>query len=243
MTWTRPLWLPRIWPAAASGILAVACFPPLRFSPLVFVALVPLLLYLRECDGRRAFRSGMLFGFIFWLGEFSFVAQFVSKWTGSLLMGVVPYLLGSAIVGLYFGLFGWLAAICCRRSLIWAVPFAWAGVEVFRSYLAYLAFPYGLLAAPLTGMPAIIQSAHYGTIYLVSAWIVLANVIVAELLAKQGLRAVRWHLVCLGAVLALSLFRYSSEPVGVMRRVVAGQPGVDLAFGDENTKSIRVGRA
>src|SRR5579862_6857689 len=155
--------LPKIWPAAASALLVIACFPPFRLALVVFVALVPWLIYLRGCDGKRAFRSGILFGFLFWLGELSFIAQFVGRWTESALMGIIPYLLGCFVACWYFAIFSWVANICYRRSLAWMVPIVWAGVEVFRSYIPSLAFPYGLLAMPLTPMTAVIQTAHFGS--------------------------------------------------------------------------------
>jgi apolipoprotein N-acyltransferase len=145
----KKLSVPKIWPAAFSAALAFAAFPPLRLGLLSFAAFVPWLLYLREVDGKRAFRSGILFGFLFWMGEFLFVAQFVARWTDGWLLGAVPYLVGCAIASLYFGLFGWLANLCYRQSIPWAIPLAWAGVEVFRSYIFAIAFPYALIGTTL----------------------------------------------------------------------------------------------
>jgi apolipoprotein N-acyltransferase len=233
----------KVWPAIASAILIVAAFPPLRAGLLVFVGLVPWLIYLRECDGKRAFRSGMLFGFVFWLGELSFIAQFVARWTKSDLLGLVPYLLGCLIACFYFAIFGWAANICYRRSIPWAVPLVWAGVEVFRSYVYILAFPFGLIAMPLTQAPSIIQTAHYGTVYLTSAWVVLANVIFAELFTGKRYAQVRWYATVFILLLALSVARFSVEPTGETRRVVAGQPGVDMAFSDAETVEARLGLA
>ncbi len=234
---------PKIWPAAASGVMVIACFPPFRLALLVFVALTPWLLYLRACDGKRAFRSGMLFGFVFWLAEFSFIEKFVSHWTGSLLLGCVPYLAGCLIGSLYFALFGWIANLCYRRSLVWAVPIVWAGIEVFRSYVFGLAFPFGLLAMPLTPATAIIQSAHFGSVYLVSAWVALMNVIVAEMMSGKGYLQVRWHVLAFFLVLVVSLTRCTVEPAGTFRYVVAGQPGLDMAFGNPEGMEGRVAAA
>lgn len=236
-------WIPRIWPAAASGLLVLACFPPVGLGLLVFAALVPWLRYLRECDGKRAFRSGLLFGFIFWLGELSFVGQFVAHWTDSFFLGWIPYLIGCCIGSLYFGLFGWLANACYRCSALWAVPVVWAGVEVFRSYVVGLAFPFGLLAMPLTAAPALIQSAHYGSVYFTSAWVLLANVAIAEVMAGKAYAQIRWYALAFVFVLAGSTARYASEPVGEFRRVVAGQPGIDMAFGDQSLTDARIGNA
>lgn len=235
--------VPKIWPAAASGLMVVLCFPPFRLALLVFAALVPLLLYLQKCDGKRAFRSGLMFGFVFWLGELSFIAKFVAHWTGGWVTGLVPYLLGCLVGCIYFGLFGWVANVCYRRRLPWLVPVVWAGVEVFRSYVYALAFPFGLLASPLIGAPSIVQTAHYGSIFLVSAWIVLANVGIAEVMSGKGYRELRWAGAVFLLVLGASLLRYSTEPTGTFRTVVAGQIGEDMAFGNPENQEARIGRA
>lgn len=221
----------KLWPAAASGLLVVASFPPFNLFPLCFVALVPWLWFLRSASPRAGFRSGLVFGWIFWLGEFSFVAGFVTHWTRSPALGLVPYLVGCFLGSFYFGLFGWLATLAYRRRAVWLAPVAWAGVEVFRSYIFGLAFPFGLLASPLTPWPAVIQSAHYGTVFFVSAWVALASVIVVELGARN--RRVTGLVVGFVAILALSLWRYSQPETGRSRTVAAGQPGIDMAFSEQ----------
>jgi apolipoprotein N-acyltransferase len=233
----------RIWPAALSAALIFAAFPPLKLSFLVFLGLVPWLVYLSDGDSRHGFRSGYVFGLVFWMGELSFIAQFVGEWTQNPLLGWIPYLLACAIGALYFALFGWLASVCYRRSMPWAVPIVWAGIEVFRSYLVGLAFPFGLLAMPLTGYPAIIQSAHYGTIFLTSAWVVLCNVAIGDLVRHRSLKRVGWQIAAFLVLLAVSLGRYYSEPSGESHLVAAGQPGVNMAFGDQRTTESQIAEA
>ncbi len=248
--------VPAVWPAALSGLLIVACFPPFGLGLLAFIALVPWLIYLRGCDGKRAFRSGMLFGFIFWLGEFSFVARFVGHWTDSLALGFVPYLAGCFLGCYYFAFFGWLANICYRRSIPWMIPVGWAGVEVLRSYIFGLAFPFGLLAMPLTSMPALIQTAHYGTVYFTSAWVMLGNLLVAWCVPIRGgtsnqpnlpptpnPRALLGYTLVFALLLGVSLVRYASPPRGDLENVVAGQPGIDVAFSDQRGIERRIAGA
>lgn len=221
-------------------MLAFAAFPPLRLGLIIFVAFVPWLQYLRTCDGKRAFRSGLAFGFLFWMGEFAFMAQFVGTWTRSWVMGAVPYLLGCAIACFYFGLFGWLAGIAYRRSIGWTVPILWAGVEVFRSYVIGIAFPYALIASPLTHLQPIIQSAHFGSIFLVSGWVFLCNFIVAELMSGARYQQVRWYVAVFGIILVGSLFRYSEPQKGEVKTLVAGQTGVNMAFGDQTMTEQKI---
>ncbi len=232
----------KLWPPLISGLLVLACFPPFRLGLLVFVALVPWLMQLREADGKRAFRSGMVFGFVFWLGEFSFVAALAGHWTGSLALGMIPWLLGCFLGSFYFALFAWLASICYRRKMMWGIPLAWVGVEVFRSYIIGLAFPFGFLAMPLTPFPVLIQSAHFGTVFFTSAWVILCNLVLAELFAGAKYTSIRWYAASFGGLLALSIAWFGVEPDGDLKTLAAGQPGVDMAFGDQSLTPMKVGQ-
>lgn len=209
----------------------LACFPPFHLSLLCVVALVPWLIYLSKADGKQAFRSGYIFGLIFWMGEIFFVGSLASHWTGSPFLGAIPYILGCCLAALYFALFGWLCAICYRRNWIWAIPLVWAGVEVFRSYVIGLAFPFGQLASPLSGLPFLIQGAHFGSIFFVSAWVAALNVVGAHAVSARPYREVRILLMLSIAMLAGSIGWFGRTIEGESRRVVAGQPGIDVAFG------------
>ena len=58
-------------------------------------------------------------------------------------------------------------------------------MEVFRSYIPGLAFPYGLIANPLWAFPQMIQTAYYGSIFLVGAWVVLINLLLAKFIGSR----------------------------------------------------------
>lgn len=217
-------------------MLALA-FPPTHFALLVFVALVPWFLVLREAPGRAAFRSGLVFGFAFMLHQMWFLQPFVSRWTGSALVGAVPWVLSALIAMFYFGLLGWLvnrAFVLGRMAL---VPLVWAAVEVGRSVIPGLAFPWGLLPTPLWYLPAIVQHAAFGTVYLVSAWIVLINTTIVAMMTGAHPRLVFRMGAVSALFLILSLIRYQQPPEDlVVKRVTIGQLGVDYAFGDPETR-------
>lgn len=224
-------------PALLSALLCLAAFPPLNLGLLVFVAWVPWLLQLREGDGRLGFRSGLLFGFVFLLGQMAWLPVLVRSWTGSTGLAIVPLALAALVGQFYFGLAGWLMAAAYRQRLPWLVPIAWAGVEVFRSYIPVLAFPWGLAAFPLWPYPVLIQHAFLGTIVLVGAWVLLANVLVAELLAEPNLRRIRAGAMVWLVLLLASWVRFGTAPEGRTTAVTIGQPGVDLAFVDSGTQT------
>ncbi len=228
---------PRYGPAVLSALLCLAAFPPLNLGLLVFVAWVPWLLRLREGDGRLGFRSGLAFGFVFLLGQMAWLPVLVRNWTGSTVLAVVPLVLAALVGQFYFGLAGWLMASAYRQRLPWLVPVAWAGVEVFRSYIPVLAFPWGLAAFPLWPYPVLIQHAFLGTIVLVGAWVLLANVLAAELLAEPNLQRIRAGAMVWLVLLLASWVRFGAATEGRTTAVTIGQPGVNLAFVDSGTES------
>lgn len=223
-------------PALLSAALCLAAFPPLNLGLLVFVAWVPWLLALRAGDGRVGFRSGLVYGFVYLLGQMAWLPTLVKNWTGSPALAIVPWVLAALIGQFYFGLAGWLMARSYRQGLLWLVPVAWAGVEVLRSYIPVLAFPWGLAAFPLWPYPVLIQHAFLGTIVLVGAWVILSNVLIAELIAQPSLRTIRPGLMVWVILLLASWVRFGTVPEGRTKAVTIGQPGVDLAFVDSGTE-------
>ena len=219
-------------PPIASALLLLGAFAPFDLALLVFVALVPWIRSLADLDGRGAFRSGYVFGLVFMGGQLFWLQQFVGKWTQSPWLGGVPWVLATAAGALYFAGAGWLMHVCWRIGRPWAIPIVWAGVEVLRSYILVLAFPWGLVATPLWHLTPMIQTAHYATLYGVSAWVLLANVVGARFLRGEGLLALRTPAMAFVAILTLSLVRYGTPAEGEVTTITIGQPGVDLAYGD-----------
>ncbi len=229
--------LVKAWPCIASAVLVLLAFPPFNLALLVFVALVPWLISLRQTNGREAWKSGYFFGLLLGLGQLYMLGTLAYNWTGSILIGLLPWLVASLAYGVYFGWVGVLISKCWARGWYWLIPIVWAGLEVFRSYIPVFAFPWGLLATPLWPLTPLVQSAHFGMIFLVSAWAVVANLIVALLMEAEGYRRVRPLIWAFGLVALLSLYRFSQPETGQKFVVTAGQPGVDLAFGPANSRS------
>lgn len=230
--------LRNVWPTVASVLLVSAAFPPLNFMLLVFAALVPWLMRLRNLTGKQAYRDGLLFGFLFGLAQMNWLLPFVARWTHNWLLAAIPWLLVGLGMMMFFGLVAWLMNQCYRTDRLWLIPLVWACVEIFRSYIPELAFPWGLIAVPLWKTPMIVQHAAIGNIYFVSAWIVLVNVMIAEFLQpKEKInvhitrRAFRMALVSL-SLLMFSIYRYGNTPAVRNEVVTIGQLGVDMAFGD-----------
>lgn len=237
-------WLAAPLPAAAvSAVLLLAAFPPFDLTLLVFVALVPWIAALADATPRQAMRSGYVFGLVTMGGQMFWLQPFVARWTRSEALGAVPWLLATAVGALYFLAAGWLMQRCWSWGRPWGIPVVWAGVELLRSYILVLAFPWALVATPLWLLTPMIQLAHYGTLFAVSAWVVLANVLGARFLRGDRFLALRNGAMAFVALLALSLVRYNAPQPGDSKVVTIGQPGVDLAFGDPGETERQVTRA
>lgn len=219
-----------LWPAALSAILVLAAFPPSNLGLLVFVGLTPLLVALMKGGAKRALATGYMFGFVYMMGQMMWLQGLVSKWTSSVPLSLLVWVLCGFLGAWYFALFGWLANRCFRNGWPWLIPLLWAGIEVFRSYIPGLAFPWGLLADPLWFIPSIIQSAYFGSIFLVSAWCALLSLILGFWYVGESWRRIRPYATAFCLVLIASLFRFSTPLTGKHMTVTIGQPGVNMAF-------------
>jgi len=222
-----------LWPAAFSAVLMLLAFPPFNLGLIVLVGLAPFFAALMKAGKRRALALGYLFGFIYIFAHMQWLQTLVSRWTSNPGLAFFTWLLCGFLGAWYFALFGWLANRCFRRGWLWMVPIVWAGIEVFRSYIPGLAFPWGLAADPLYPYPPIIGAAYIGSIYLVGAWCALGSLMVAMWLSGDGWARIRPYAYVFVLVMGVSLVRFSMPIVGRKMVVTAGQPGVDMAFGNE----------
>lgn len=232
----------RAWPILASAALYQLAFPPFNFGLLVFVALVPWLVSLvpREGYRPRGFRSGYLLGFLIVMGQMAFVQSLTVRWTGSVALSLLPWLVCCFLGAFYFATLGAIFVKAASRGWWWVIPLCWAGMEVIRSFIPGLAFPFFLLATPLWPYPVIIQHAFIGTIYLVSGWVSLVNVLVVMFLLKHPGRQARPYAITALLLVIGSMIRFMQPLVGTPKTIVAGQPGVDIAFGDPESQAMRL---
>lgn len=155
---------------AALGLgLAFAPFP---FRFFAFFALVPWFWVVTR--SRRVFFWGWLFGF--------FAAGFHFWWLWFLVVPVEPITrlllnLGVVLLFGYFGLYWGVLAMAIRRLGFWSAPLILPVLEFLKTR-GQIAFPWDFLGYALTSWPVFIQPAALGGIYLVSALIVLVNLLI-----------------------------------------------------------------
>ncbi len=236
--------LVKLWgPRALTVLLLNLAFPPFNFGLLVFVALIPWLRTLPGQTGKEAWKNGYGIGLLFALTQLHWLGSLTMKWTGSWVLGIIPTLVASFAMAVYYGLVAVLIRKCYLRNWLWAIPLVWAGVEAFRSYIPILAFPWNLLATPLWPFTPLNQAAYFGSIVLVSAWVMATNLLIIAVLDKTKSKQIQILGSCWMVVLALSLVRLV-VPVSTTTKVVsAGQVGVNIAFDDQATQSQRVSEA
>lgn len=241
----RPL--ANAWPAVASVALLALAFPPFNINLLVFVALVPWLMHLRRIGPGEAARSGYFFGALYFWFQMFWIVPFVHRWTGNLTLAVVPWIVCGVIAGLYFALVGWLMQTCFARGWSFAIPLVWAGIEGFRAYVPGLAFPWGNISLPLWSYPWMVQHAAWGTMFLASAWVVLANVLLLEGFLPQAERPhprkMLWGFTAFIGLAAMSIGRYIAPGEVADRTIALGQVGVDMAFTPPEEEEILLRRA
>jgi apolipoprotein N-acyltransferase len=138
------------WVAGAlSGLFLVACFPKLNLHPLVWIAVLPLLLILvGEANPWRAFGWGYLSGAIFFTGNCYWFVEVIRQYGGlSLSLALTALLAFVVVFSAFFGAFGSIAGWVARRSPALALllsPFLWVAMEMARTYLI-TGFPWDLL--------------------------------------------------------------------------------------------------
>lgn len=227
----------REWaPMLTSVVLMILAFPPFNIFLLVFVALVPWLAKIRVSDAKYARRSGYWFGFLYFAFQMFWVVMFVDRWTSKLLLSLVPWVVCMFLAGWFYCLAAWLMHVCFRRSMDWVVPIVWAGIEGFRAYIPGLAFPWGNISLPLWVVPGLVQHAAYGTMFLVSAWLVVANLAVAEVVSRRTVsetnprRVFHYAWAFVGLMMLGGVRMLTVPPATKTWKVTLGQPGVDMAF-------------
>ncbi len=148
-----------------------------------------------------------------------------------------------AYLGLYIGLFAWLT----RRWGVWAAPLIWPLLELVRTK-SQIAFPWGLLGYTMTPYVPFIQIASIGGVYIVSAWLVLVNVLLFRLLQAIGPQAashkpqarnVTWRAAALLAAFAVPLVfaAFYVRPLKPWFNVAIIQPNVSpLDKGDWDSR-------
>lgn len=175
---SAPTRITRAWPfsgplasSLASAALMICAFPPVEWSWLAFVALVPLFAQVAD-PGPKRFRGARIYvgGVAFWLASL----QWVTKADPSAALG---WALMALVLGLYWPLAVGLARVAvhrCNWPLMLAAPASWVAMEYVRAY-ALTGFPWYNLAHTQYAVIPLIQVCDLGGAYLLSLFLALIN--------------------------------------------------------------------
>jgi apolipoprotein N-acyltransferase len=219
--------------ALASALLLVFAFPDFGLWPLAWVALVPLLYTVaRRPRPAQAFVMGWLAGTVFFYASCYWLTYPMIHYAGIPAPIAYPLFLPIPLIaGLFPALFALvLARVCLRwgaRALFFA-PILWPAFEWAR--LGVLGQLWNAIGYSQAYVPALIQAARYGGVYMVGFLLLMVSAAVAYALLGRDRRSV---LVSSAALVSVALLlvafyfspapREAAEPRAV---VVALQPNV-----------------
>ena len=183
-----------LWPwigAALTGLLLAAAFPPLEWAGTAWVALVPLMLAVREARPRQALAVGFVGGAIFWMLSISWLRIVsIPGWFTLALYCALYVMLFALIVSTWrrrFGVERWWKNL----GLVALFAAAWVALEYGRSIFC-TGFAWNLLGATQYRNIYLIQAARWGGVYAVSAAVVAVNAALALTLMQYMDQEGRW---------------------------------------------------
>ena len=164
--------------AVLSGALLTCAYPPVYLGFLAYIALVPLLAIAHLNPVRKTFALTYVAGLTF-LGSSLFWIYY-STWVGM----IIAILVLSVFFAVPFALTAYIRRTHPRLALF-VFPFAFSSVEWLRSF-DQLAFPWMILGNSQTSYPHLIQFADITSVYGVSCWIAVINIIIFMLFIKRS---------------------------------------------------------
>jgi len=178
--------------AAASGLLLTLAFPKPGQPNLAFLALVPLLLTLRNASFSRGVKLGFVTGWVHFVTLVYWVAYTMKIYGHLPLYLSIPLLvLLAAYLALYPALFAGLTTLVKRPVwLLPGIPVFWTAAEYLRSIL-FTGFPWELLGYSQYRSLAYIQIVDIAGVYGISFWLALINA--GVLLATLGFGRRHWQ--------------------------------------------------
>jgi len=170
--------------SVVSALLLWASFPPSAESNSIWLALVPLMLIIRHCSARDAFKWGFWGAMAFWVATLSWFPAIIKN-GGPWYLVVLGQVALAGWCAMFTGIFAWLSASLWRGCsdgpsfkrlalIVLVDPLLWVGTEYIRGTL-FSGFAWNFLGVSQVHNTIIIQTAALGGVYAVSALIVMVN--------------------------------------------------------------------
>lgn len=193
-----PIWTVGVLAGAACGAMLAACFYPLGFHWLAWVAMVPFMILMPRMNHISVLLGGTILGWVWYRLSLGWLLILGGPWVA----GIITAL--GVLVGLSF----WAARVLMKRwpaALLWATPLAFIGQEVIRSQgLDLYRLPYVFLGGTQSYSLWIAQLASVGGIFFVSGVVVAVNAAVAWAIIHRTRRAYITSGSIIAAILVLA---------------------------------------
>ena len=247
--------------ACLSGVLTALAFPPTDWSPLIWVALVPLLTAVMRADRVReaaclGAAAGLLFGLIvlaplrsghLWTGWAAIsMADLESVRDAHARFLTALWIAASLWLAVFWALFtAAIKRISATRAEMFLVagPLLWVLIPEYLRGLASSGFHWAILGNAAAAVPQIRQMAAVGGVWLISALVIAVNGAIAGFIVDQKSRRPRVACVmiigCLMVALLYGQWRQQSiERTESRVGVVALQHGLD---GNPSAEALATG--
>ena len=165
--------------AIFSGLLLTAAFPKIGIVWLAWIALVPLLLSLRNVSWKERFRFGFITGLAHYMTLVYWVAYTMKIYGELPLYLCIPVLfLFAAYLALYIAGFSLLTGLWTNPLVSAAmIPVSWTATEYLRSFL-FTGIPWELLGYSQFNRLYLIQIADITGVYGLSFLIAMTNAVI-----------------------------------------------------------------
>jgi apolipoprotein N-acyltransferase len=167
----------RIVSAIASGLFMTVAFPKFNLSWMAWVAIVPLLVVIKECSAGQSFRLGFIGGLTHYLTLLHWLVYTMQAYGKLPAYLAVPVLvLLAAYLALYWGIFALIVSRLTLQPMIcfFAVPVLWTALEYIRTHLLS-GFPWALVGYSQGDWFHLIQIVDIFGVYGVSFLVLLGN--------------------------------------------------------------------
>jgi len=184
-----------------SSLLLWASFPPAAQSDSAWLALVPLMLIIRYCKPKEAFRWTFLSALLFWVLTLSWFPAIIKN-GGPWFLVILGQVALAAFCALLTALFAWVSSSLWQRCgettsplrritlIVLGDPLLWVGAEYIRSWI-FSGFAWNFLGVSQVQNIALIQAASVAGVYGVSALLVMVNGALTSLVARAASPLVR----------------------------------------------------
>jgi apolipoprotein N-acyltransferase len=179
-------------PAIISGALLVCAFPVFDMYLLAWVAFIPLLLSLWRKTPGESFKSGFVFGLVYFFGTLHWIYHSINLYGGiSFTASIAIVFLLCCYLSIFPAVFAYFFSSLIKKTQLPALligPVLWVVLEFIRSY-AFTGFPWSSIGYSQYKFLHIIQISDITGVYGISFLVLAFNsAIVDVLLIKSRIR-------------------------------------------------------